>query len=98
MQQYGTRGIRMKTYLEELLRMRTERNVILIAQQDTFESEKNGDLIKPKVNAGISEKLLKWIDNRVDFAFQAYTRPKLEVSEKTVGKVVIRKKDPVLDD
>jgi hypothetical protein len=87
-QQYGQCTLRCKELLRGMLSLPC--NVVVVAQERTFDSESESDLIMPTVGAGLTPSLTSWLNTAVDYIGQTFIRQKegVKKTKMTDGKVV----------
>lgn len=100
MKQYQQRGLQLKTYLKELMGLKSSNtNVVIIAQEKLFmpkeDEEGNsmigGDVITPSINSDLGESVVRWLNYSADYICQTCIRPEVKQIEKSVGKGTAKK-------
>ncbi len=87
-QQYGQCTQKTKEQLRALLSLPC--NVVIIAQERSFNDDKESELIDPTVGAGLTPSLAGWLNSSCDYICQTLIRSKF-VEKKVAGKSVKRK-------
>jgi hypothetical protein len=82
-QTWGRVALEMKRCLRALLNLPT--NVVIIAQERTFNEELNSEVLKPNVGAALTPSLAGWLGPASDYVVQAYKRPRFSVKRAKIG-------------
>lgn len=92
-QQYGQCTMMCKEILRAFLSLDCHR--IVIAQERTFNSESNSDLIQPYISAALTPSLRLWLAPACDYIGNTFIRPKTMARRTKVGKRTVTREEVV---
>lgn len=85
-EQWGQVAVQMKQHLRGLLNF--ERNVVIVGQQRTFDSDEDNDLMEAYVSAAVTPSVANWLHPAVDYIGQMCKVPQTVIKKKKIaGKI-----------